>query len=85
MNYIETERLLLRDWREEDLPFFVEMNQDPRVMEYFPGPLTESETLAFYELIQKEFAEWGYGLGILCEVMYFTRRACKSKSSPEPN
>lgn len=62
MNYIETERLLLRDWLEEDLPFFVEMNQDPRVMEYFPEPLMESETLAFYERIRKEFAECGYGL-----------------------
>jgi len=36
---IKTQRLLLRPWRDEDLPIFAEMNQDPRVMEFFPAIL----------------------------------------------
>lgn len=62
MNYIETERLVLRDWRKEDLPVFIQLNQDPAVMEYFLKPLTEKETFAFYDRIREEFEEYGYGL-----------------------
>lgn len=39
MIYCETPRLILREWREEDLPMFKAMNQDPKVMRYFPGLL----------------------------------------------
>ena len=31
----ETERLLLRDWREDDLAPFAALNADPVVMEHF--------------------------------------------------
>lgn len=33
--YIETSRLILRDWKEEDIPAFARMNADPHVMEFF--------------------------------------------------
>ena len=33
---IQTERLILRQWREEDLEPFAALNSDPQVMEYFP-------------------------------------------------
>lgn len=62
MNYIETERLVLRDWKEEDLALFVEMNQDPEVMEYFLKSLTAEETMEFYGRIRNEFINRGYGL-----------------------
>lgn len=62
MIYIETPRLLLRDWKEEDIPAFVQMNCDEQVMEFFLNTLTEIETVAFYHRIQKEFEEYGYGL-----------------------
>lgn len=62
MNYIETSRLWLRDWKEEDIPSFVQMNSDDRVMEFFLHKLTEAETIAFYHRIQKEFEDCGYGL-----------------------
>ena len=42
MIYIETPRLLLRDWQEEDLNPFSEMNQDPLVMEFFLKKLAEA-------------------------------------------
>ena len=62
MNYIETDRLILRAWKPEDLPLFVEMNRDERVMRYFPTTLTDKQTESFYNRIQSEF-EWnGWGL-----------------------
>lgn len=39
MVYIETPRLLLRDWKEEDFVPFAEMNRNPSVMEFFLHPL----------------------------------------------
>lgn len=62
MNYLETERLILRDWKEEDLPAFVQMNADPEVMEYFVHLLSEAETQNFYRRIRQELDAFGYGL-----------------------
>lgn len=59
---LETPRLLLRQWREKDLEPFTAMNLDPQVMRYFPETRTPSQTRAFYERIQQEFTEKGYGL-----------------------
>lgn len=41
--YIETERLILRDWKPEDSKPFAAMNQDPVVVQYLL-PSTEEET-----------------------------------------
>lgn len=38
--YIETERLRLRDWQEEDLLPFQKMNANPQVRRYFPSLLS---------------------------------------------
>ncbi|MDP4094948.1 MAG: GNAT family N-acetyltransferase [Bacillota bacterium] len=62
MVYIETERLLLRDWKEQDLVEFREMNKDSRVMKFFPKTLTDDETDSFYSRIEEEFKNYGYGL-----------------------
>lgn len=62
MKYIETERLILRSWRTDDLPLFAAINSDERVMRYFPAPLTEAETEAFYHRIKDEFRRNGWGL-----------------------
>lgn len=62
MIYIETPRLLLRDWKEDDIEPFAKMNSDSDVMKYFLKPLTSDESLDFYNRIQAEFAEYGYGL-----------------------
>ena len=37
---IETERLILRQWRDSDLQPLATINQDPQVMEHFPAPKT---------------------------------------------
>lgn len=60
--YIETNRLVLRGWKEEDIPVFARLNSDKQVMEYFLHTLTREETLGFYRRIQEEFAVSGYGL-----------------------
>ncbi len=59
---IDTPRLHLRPWREEDLPAFAAMNADPKVMEFFPKPLDRSESDALADRIRDNFARRGFGL-----------------------
>lgn len=60
--YMETPRLILRDWKEEDIPVFAGLNSNDQVMEFFLKKLSYQETLDFYYRIRKEFASRGYGL-----------------------
>ena len=55
IDIIETDRLILRLWKPEDLPLFTAMNKDERVMRYFSGILTDDQTESFYNRIQSEF------------------------------
>lgn len=41
---LQTERLVLRQWHDEDLWNLVELNADPEVMEYFPAPMTADQS-----------------------------------------
>jgi RimJ/RimL family protein N-acetyltransferase len=41
---LQTERLVLRQWHDEDLWAFAEMNADPAVMEHFPAPMTAEQS-----------------------------------------
>ena len=58
----QTSRLVLRAWREDDFDAFAAMNADPRVMEYFPAPLTREESATFFGHIREEFQTEGFGL-----------------------
>lgn len=60
--YIETPRLILRDWKESDIPAFAAINADNKVMEFFPKTLTDEESLAFARRIRQEFDDYGFGL-----------------------
>jgi len=62
MIYFDSERLIFRDWKEDDLPEFRKMNADHIVMEYFPSTLTPVETDAFVERIKDDMLLVGYGL-----------------------
>ncbi len=62
MIHVETSRLILRDWIEADLEPFRRLNADEEVMRYFPAILSSEETNAFYEAIQSEIKECGFGL-----------------------
>ncbi|QDU54297.1 GNAT family N-acetyltransferase [Aeoliella mucimassa] len=57
----ETNRLLLRQWREEDLAPFAQLNGDATVMRYFPKTLTRSESDALAIKLQHRIAEQGWG------------------------
>lgn len=41
---IETKRLRLRQWKQEDFPAFAKLNTDPEVMEFYPDTLNEKES-----------------------------------------
>ncbi len=60
--YIETERLILRSWKDTDKAPFAEMNSNPEVMKYFPTPLSAEESNAFIDRINAEFDATGFGL-----------------------
>ena len=60
--YKRTERLIIRDWKDEDITPFTEMNSDPEVMKYFPSALTPEKSLEFFERITAAIKEKGYGL-----------------------
>jgi RimJ/RimL family protein N-acetyltransferase len=61
MNHIETERLILRDWKDEDIQPFARMNADPIIMEYFPRRLNEKDTGKLVGRFQEHFKKHGYG------------------------
>ena len=61
MKYIETDRLILRDWKNEDIPAFARMNADPMVMEYFPRRLDEKASAHLVEHFREHFKKYGYG------------------------
>lgn len=44
---LETTRLIIREWRDSDLFPMTAINQDPKVMEYFPSLKSEAETRNF--------------------------------------
>ena len=58
---IETERLLLRRWKERDRDPFARMNADPRVME-FMQPLSRAESDLLVDRLESRFRERGFGL-----------------------
>ena len=59
---IQTERLILRPWEEEDLESFAKLNADPRVMEYFPSVLTreQSDRQAYCLMNYLQKHGWGF-------------------------
>lgn len=59
---IQTERLVLRRWRGQDLDEFAALNADPDVMEHFPGVLTPEESDLMLRRFDRHFEEFGYGL-----------------------
>ncbi len=58
---IQTPRLHLRLWSDDDLGTFAAMNADARVMEFFPKPLDRTESDAQAARISDHFARHGFG------------------------
>jgi RimJ/RimL family protein N-acetyltransferase len=59
MEVTRTPRLILRTWRAKDAPAFYAMNQDPRVTEFLPGPMSMEQVEAFIAAQQEMFAQTG--------------------------
>ena len=62
MPELRTERLLLRQWRDEDLEPFAELNGDPETMRFFPAPPSREESDAFAARERRQIEEEGWGL-----------------------
>lgn len=58
---IVTDRLLLRPWREADLPAFAALNADPEVRRFFPGLLSRAASDAQAARIQAALRRNGFG------------------------
>jgi RimJ/RimL family protein N-acetyltransferase len=58
---LQTKRLILREWLDSDIPPFIKMGADPRVMEFFPDLLDEEGSRSYVEKCRKHFAENGFG------------------------
>ncbi len=59
---LTTSRLILREWRDEDLPAFAAMNSDPRVMEFLPKRLDRGESDALAAAIRDNCESRGFGM-----------------------
>lgn len=62
MTHLQTERLLLRVWVEDDREHFAALNADPEVMRYFPSPLDRAESDALVDRVVAGMDERGWGL-----------------------
>jgi RimJ/RimL family protein N-acetyltransferase len=56
-----TERLILRQWCDNDRELFARMNCDPAVMEHFPALLSRDESNALVDRAEAHLKEHGFG------------------------
>ncbi len=52
----------LRQWQNEDLDRFAEMNSDTEVMRHFPSCLTHEESEVMFHRLQQSIQDQGWGL-----------------------
>ncbi len=58
---IKTKRLILRQWRDQDLEPYAKLNADPRVMELFPAIWTREESEASLQSARNHIEKYGWG------------------------
>lgn len=58
----QTERLLLRQWRDSDYEPFARLNGDPVAMEFFPNLLNRTQSDATADKFRGRIASQGWGL-----------------------
>jgi len=59
---LRTKRLILRDWRDEDLEAFAALNADPEVGQFILGPLERAKSDGLAARIRSGIVERGWGL-----------------------
>ncbi|MBU6339700.1 MAG: GNAT family N-acetyltransferase [Rickettsiales bacterium] len=62
INQIETNRLVLRQWKNDDAEKFAQMNQDERVIEFLRAPMSLKDCQNFITKVEKHFELNGFGL-----------------------
>ena len=62
---LETYRLRLRHWCDDDLAAFAALNCDPEVMQFFPEVLSKQESADMAARIRRHLDEKGWGLWAL--------------------
>ncbi len=62
---LATDRLILRQWREEDLEPFAAMSADPAVMEFLLGPLDRARSDAVAQRLHDHIAAHSFGFWAL--------------------
>jgi RimJ/RimL family protein N-acetyltransferase len=58
---IETPRLVLRQWNDDDVERWADMNADPRVMEFFPSTMDRERSQQQAALMHDDLEKNGYG------------------------
>ena len=61
MILMETDRLILRNWKDEDLEPFADLNGDPDVMEFFPNVLSRAQSDQLAGTIRDKIELEGWG------------------------
>jgi ribosomal-protein-alanine N-acetyltransferase len=64
---LETKRLKLRQWKEEDYIPFSKLNADPKVMEFFPSVLTKVQSDVMASTLKALLSEQGWGFWVIEE------------------
>ncbi|MEM9243742.1 MAG: GNAT family N-acetyltransferase [Pseudomonadota bacterium] len=62
MKILETQRLILRTFHDHDLDAMARINQDPKVMKYFPSIGNRKQTYDHIKRIRTHQARYGYSL-----------------------
>jgi len=62
MAELTTPRLLLRQWRDDDLAPFAALNADPEVMRHFPARMTRAQSDDFARFMHAAIERQGWGL-----------------------
>ena len=62
---LRTARLLLREWRDDDLDAFAALTADPVVMEYLRPVADRAASDAIATQVRAHFAEHGFGFWIV--------------------
>ena len=58
--HLETERLIIRPWKDEDREPFARLNADRQVMRYFPSVLTREKSDALIEIALERTSTDGF-------------------------
>jgi RimJ/RimL family protein N-acetyltransferase len=61
MIILETDRLVIRNWRESDRDLFFEINSDETVMAFFPFRRDRKEADAFFDHVRTLIIQTGFG------------------------